>query len=159
MVQNTTPWQWCKQANLIQGQVNLRDAVRGTIAYVAHNGKSYRLNNPNKGGGLATLFVRPRGLHLEEAHVTVNGEPVAGGLFDLAVYLSHNAVPLLAKGSGPFLYIPKMEAHQEARWWVDLFKAAEEYLGLPRGTVRATALVRKYLSHVYLHLDMWPARS
>lgn len=119
--------------------MNLKDAVRGTIAYTAPNGKSYRLNDG--GGALATLFVRPRGLHLEEAHVTVNGAPVAGGLFDLCVYLVHNAVPLLAKGSGPYLYIPKMEAHREARWWVDLFKEAEDYLALPRGTIRATALI------------------
>jgi malate synthase len=124
-------------ANLIQGQVNLKDAVRGTIAYTAPNGKSYRLND----GGLATLFVRPRGLHLDEAHVTVNGQPVAGGLFDLAVYLVHNAVPLLAKGSGPYHYLPKMESHHEARWWADVMKEVEEYLALPRGTVRATALI------------------
>lgn len=124
-------------ANLIQGQVNLKDAVRGSIAYTAPNGKTYRLND----GGLATLFVRPRGLHLDEAHVTVNGQPVAAGLFDVAVYLVHNAVPLLAKGGGPFLYIPKVEAHREARWWADAFKEMEEFLALPRGTIRATLLI------------------
>jgi len=122
---------------LIQGQVNLKDAVSGSIAYTAPNGKSYRLDEK----GVATLFVRPRGLHLDEAHVTVSGQPVAGGLFDLVVYLVHNAVPLLAKGSGPYLYVPKMEGHKEARWWADVFKEVEDYLALPRGTIQATALI------------------
>lgn len=127
-------------ANLIQGQVNLRDAVRGTIAYTAPNGKSYRLNAQAE-TGLATLFVRPRGLHLDEAHITVSGEPLAAGLFDLATYLVHNAVPLLAKGSGPFLYIPKVESHLEARWWASALVEIEDFLALPRGTVRATLLI------------------
>lgn len=124
-------------ANLIQGQVNLRDAVRGSIAYTAPNGKSYCLN----GQGLATLFVRPRGLHLDEAHVTVSGAPVAAGLFDLATYLVNNAVPLLAKGAGPFLYIPKTENHLEARWWASALVEIENFLALPRGTIRATLLI------------------
>ncbi len=120
---------------MIQGQVNLRDAVRKTISFT-QGSKSYRLKDKT-----ATLFVRPRGLHLDEAHVTVGGQAVAGGLFDLAVYLAHNAVALLAQGSGPYLYIPKIEYSKEARWWNDAFCLMQDFLGLPRGTIRATALL------------------
>ena len=121
--------------NILEGQVNLRDAVAGTISF--HSGaKVYALN-----AQLATLFVRPRGWHLDEAHVLVNGEVASGSIFDFAVYLFHNHAALKAKGTGPYYYVPKLESHQEAALWNDVFTAAQQYLGLPTGTVRATALL------------------
>ncbi|CAM9304954.1 unnamed protein product [Heterosigma akashiwo] len=126
---------------MVEGQVNLRDAVRGTIEYVhPQTGKVYR---PRTGGGqkLATLLCRPRGWHLDEAHVAVNGRPMAGALFDFGLYLYHNAFGLLARGSGPYFYLPKLEGHLEARLWNDVFLAAQGYLGVPPGTVRATVLL------------------
>jgi len=131
---STSPtWQ-----NLIQGQVNLRDAVAGTISFTnPANGKVYL---PNK-SKTATLFVRPRGWHLDEAHVLVNGRVASGSIFDFAVYLFHNHAALKAKGTGPYYYVPKLECHQEAALWNDVFTDAQQYLGLPIGTVRATALL------------------
>lgn len=123
--------------NLVEGQLNLKDAVAGTISYTnPSNGKVYQLNPTT-----ATLFVRPRGWHLDEAHVTVNGQVASGSLFDFAVYLFHNARALAAKGTGPYYYLPKMESYHEARLWNDVFVAAQEYLGLPLGTIRATVLL------------------
>ncbi|TFJ83325.1 hypothetical protein NSK_005389 [Nannochloropsis salina CCMP1776] len=124
--------------NMINGQINLRDAVRGTIVYTAPDNpkRIYQLKEKT-----ATLFVRPRGLHLDEAHVTVGGEPVAAGLFDLAVYLFYNARNLVDLGRGPYLYIPKIEYHVEARWWNDVFSCIEQIMGLPGRTIRATALI------------------
>src|SRR5207344_3504227 len=98
---NTPTWE-----NLIQGQINLRDAVDGTISFSNPDGKEYRLNDT-----IATLLVRPRGWHLSEKHVLVDGEPVSGGIFDLALYTLHNTSTLLAKGSGPYFYLPKLESH------------------------------------------------
>lgn len=121
--------------NQIDGQINLKDAVRKTIS-LEQNGKSYRLNDK-----VATLVVRPRGWHLDEKHVTVDGQRVSGGIFDFALYLYHNAKELLSRGSGPYFYLPKMENHLEARLWNDIFVAAQEAIGLPRGTIRATVLV------------------
>ena len=122
--------------NVVEGQLNLRDAVAGTITF-ASGAKMYALNK----GKVATLFVRPRGWHLDEAHVLVNGEVASGSIFDFAVYLFHNHTALKAKGSGPYYYIPKLESHKEAALWNDVFIAAQQYLGLPIGTVRATALL------------------
>jgi len=122
--------------NLVEGQVNLRDAVHGSIQFTNPNGKVYRLNEKT-----ATLFVRPRGWHLDEAHVLVNGQVCSGSIFDFAVYLFHNHAALKEKGTGPYYYVPKLECHQEAALWNDVFCAAQQYLGLPRGTVRATALL------------------
>ena len=122
--------------NLVEGQLNLRDAVAGTITF-ASGAKMYTLNK----GKVATLFVRPRGWHLDEAHVLVNGEPASGSIFDFAVYLFHNHTALKAKGTGPYYYVPKLESHKEAALWNDVFLAAQQYLGLPIGTVRATALL------------------
>lgn len=128
---NTPTWQ-----NMIEGQINLRDAVRGTIEFSSPEGKSYRLNERT-----ATLIVRPRGWHLVEKHVLIDGEPVSGAIFDFALYFFHNAKPLLANGSGPYFYLPKMESHLEARLWNDIFVAAQRELGLPIGTIKATALI------------------
>ncbi|WP_018411238.1 malate synthase A [Methyloversatilis thermotolerans] len=121
--------------NQIQGQINLRDAVRGTIS-VEQNGKLYSLNDK-----VAVLQVRPRGWHLDEKHVTVDGQRVSGGLFDFWLYFYHNAKELIARGSGPFFYLPKLQSHREARLWNDIFVAAQEALGIPRGTIKATVLI------------------
>ncbi|AIO67319.1 malate synthase A [Burkholderia oklahomensis] len=126
--------------NQIDGQINLRDAVRRTIS-LEQNGKSYRLNDK-----IATLIVRPRGWHLDEKHVTVDGERVSGGVFDFALFLFHNAKEQLARGSGPYFYLPKMESHLEARLWNDIFVAAQEAVGIPRGTIRATVLIETILA-------------
>ena len=122
-------------ANLIEGQRNLQDAVRGTLA-VESGGKSYRLN-----ARTATLVVRPRGWHLEERHLLVDGRPMSASLVDFGLYFYHNAQALIEKGSGPYFYLPKMEGHEEARLWNDVFIAAQRALGIPRGTIRATMLI------------------
>ncbi|WJF89239.1 malate synthase A [Paraburkholderia bonniea] len=126
--------------NQITGHLNLKDAVRRTIS-LEQNGKSYRLNERT-----ATLIVRPRGWHLDEKHVLIDSQRVSGGIFDFALYLFHNAKELLARGSGPYFYLPKMESHLEARLWNDIFIAAQEALGLPRGTIRATVLIETILA-------------
>ncbi|WP_118179155.1 malate synthase A [Paraburkholderia phosphatilytica] len=126
--------------NQITGQLNLIDAVRRTIS-LEQNGKRYQLNNK-----VATLIVRPRGWHLDEKHVTVDGQRVSGGIFDFALFLFHNAKELIARGSGPYFYLPKMESHLEARLWNDIFVAAQEAVGIPRGTIRATVLVETILA-------------
>jgi malate synthase A len=123
--------------NNLGGQVNLFDAVRRTISHVApETGKTYRLAEKT-----AVLVVRPRGWHLVERHVTVDGEPARAGLVDFALYFFHNAKELLARGSGPYFYLPKMESHLEARLWNDVFVYAEETLGVPRGSIKATVLI------------------
>jgi len=135
---STTPtWE-----NVLDGQLNLRDAVRRTITYSDEKtGKQYALKeNP------AVLFVRARGWHLEERHVLVDGEYVSGGIFDFALYFFHNAKELLARGSGPYFYLPKMESHLEARLWNSIFVRAQELLGIPRGTIKATCLIETILA-------------
>jgi len=123
--------------NLIEGQLNLRDAVRGDISYTnPQNGKMYKLNPKT-----STLFVRPRGWHLDEAHITVNGNVASGSIFDFALYFFHNVHSLTAKGTGPYFYLPKLESHLEARLWNDVFSVAQQYLGVPIGTIRATVLL------------------
>jgi malate synthase len=126
--------------NQITGQINLKDAIRRTIS-LEQNGKRYTLNDKT-----ATLIVRPRGWHLDEKHVSVDGQRVSGGIFDFALYLFHNAKELIARGSGPYFYLPKMESHLEARLWNDVFVAAQDVLGVPRGTIRATVLVETILA-------------
>ena len=123
--------------NMVEGQINLRDAIRRTITFTNPEGKEYKLNE--KG---AVLFVRPRGWHLLEKHVLVDGEPVAGALFDFGLFFFHNAKELIRRRSGPYFYLPKMESHLEARIWNDAFKLAQEELGIPQGTIRATVLDR-----------------
>jgi malate synthase len=128
---NAPTWQ-----NMVDGQINLRDAIRRTISFRSPEGKQYQLNEPT-----AVLLVRPRGWHLDEKHLLVDGKPVSGGLFDFGLYFFHNAKELLARGSGPYFYLPKMESHLEARIWNDVFNLAQEELNIPRGTIRATVLI------------------
>jgi malate synthase len=123
-------------SNMIGGQVNLVDAVRGTIEFTSEDGKEYRLAEET-----ATLLVRPRGWHLPERHILVAGQPVAGALVDFGLFLFHNARELLERGSGPYFYLPKLESHLEARLWNDVFSAAQDALGIERGTIKATVLI------------------
>lgn len=120
----------------------MRDAIARTIAYTGPDGKEYRL----KDSGLATLLCRPRGLHLEENHILIDGQPLSGSLFDFALYFFHNARRSLFIGAGPYYYIPKLESHLEARWWNDVFNAAQEYCRIPKGTIRATVLIETILA-------------
>ncbi|MBA2432119.1 MAG: malate synthase A [Chthoniobacterales bacterium] len=123
-------------SNMIEGQVNLRDAIRRTITFTNPNGKEYKLNDQ-----VAVLLVRPRGWHLVEKHLLVDGAPMSGSLFDFGLFFFHNAKELIACGSGPYFYLPKMESHLEARIWNDAFKLAQDELGIPQGTIRATVLI------------------
>ena len=128
--------------NLVRGQVNLADAIRRTISYTdPASAKVYRL-----GERTATLIVRPRGWHLSEKHVLVNGEPVSGSLFDFALYIANNHEALERAGTGPYFYLPKMESHLEARLWNDVFLAAQDALGMRRGTIKATVLIETILA-------------
>jgi malate synthase len=122
--------------NVIDGQRNCIDAVRGTIAFESPEGKDYRL-----GDRVATLLVRPRGWHLTDKHLTIEGEPISASLFDFGLYLFHNARALLDRGSGPYFYLAKTESHLEARLWNEVFIAAQEALQIPRGSIRATVLI------------------
>src|SRR5687768_11765176 len=126
--------------NMIDGQINLRDAVRRTITF-EQAGKYYKLNDKT-----AVLIPRPRGWHLDEKHATVDGKPISGGIFDFALYFFHNAKELLKRGSGPYFYLPKMESHREARLWNDVFVHAQQKLGLKRGTIEATVLIETILA-------------
>lgn len=127
--------------NVIDGQINLSEAIAGTIALTTPEGKSYKLKeNP------AVLMVRPRGWHLEEKHVLVDGEPISGSLFDFGLYFLRNAKNLIKKGSGPYFYLPKTESHKEARLWNDVFTFAQKELGIPHGTIRATVLLETILA-------------
>ncbi|MCT2407700.1 malate synthase A [Chryseobacterium antibioticum] len=122
--------------NCIQGQMNLADAVRRNIDFTAENGKSYQLNEKT-----AVLQVRPRGLHLPEKHMEINGKETSGSLTDFGIYFFNNAQQLLKNGSGPYFYLPKLEHYKEARWWNDVFVFAQNYLGIPNGTIKATVLI------------------
>lgn len=125
-------------ANNLDGQVNMRDAIHRKIDFSLPNGKSYKLK---PAGQTATLIVRPRGWHLDEANVVIDGKPVSGGIFDFAIYFFHNAKELVRSGYGPYFYLPKMEHHLEARLWNDIFNVAQDYLAVPRGTIRGTVLI------------------
>jgi malate synthase len=133
---NTPTW-----SNMIEGQLNLRDAVNRTIEFASDDGKSYALNERT-----ATLLVRPRGWHLVDKHMLVDGEPVSGSILDFALYFFHNAKQLLSSGSGPYFYLPKMESHLEARLWNDIFVAAQRELGIPQGSIKATVLIETVLA-------------
>ncbi len=133
---NTPKWD-----NNVQGHLNLRDAVRRRIEFVSPEGKQYRLNEKT-----AALFVRPRGWHLPEKHVRIDGQPISGGIFDFALYFFHNAKELVARGTGPYFYLPKLESHLEARLWNDIFVAAERELGIAPGTIKATVLIETLLA-------------
>ena len=135
---STTPtWE-----NLLDGQLNLRDAIRRTITFSdPTTGKDYKLIDKP-----AVLMVRARGWHLEERHILVDGEPMSGSLFDFGLYLFHNAKELLARGSGPYFYLPKLESHIEARLWNDVFVRAQQLLDVPQGSIRATVLIESILA-------------
>ncbi len=128
---NSPTWE-----NMIGGHVNLSDAIAGTIEFTSDEGKEYELDDE-----VATLLVRPRGWHLPEKHLLVDGEPIAGGLCDFGFYFFHNARNLLDAGSGPYFYLPKMESHLEARLWNDVFELAQDSLGIDRGAIKATVLI------------------
>ncbi len=123
--------------NMMQGQINLRDAIQKTITFENKvNGKRYQLNDK-----VATLLVRPRGLHLNEKHLTISGQEMSGSLVDFGLYFFHNAKHLIEKGSGPYFYLPKLEHYTEARWWNDVFVFAQEYLDISQQTIKATVLI------------------
>jgi malate synthase len=128
-------------SNNIEGQQNLRDAIRGTIAYVSPEGKQYQLAS-----NLATLMVRPRGWHLDEKHFLVEEKPISASLFDFGLFFFHNAATLLSKGTAPYFYLPKLENHLEARLWNDVFCFSQDELGIPRGSIRATVLIETILA-------------
>ncbi|HEX2646112.1 MAG TPA: malate synthase A, partial [Candidatus Dormibacteraeota bacterium] len=128
-------------SNLVEGQVNLTDAIERQIDFTSLEGKRYSLNEK-----IATLLVRPRGWHLDERHVEVDGKPMSGSLFDFGLYFFHNARRLLGKDSGPYFYLPKLESHLEARLWNDVFNFAQDELDIPRGTIRATVLIETILA-------------
>src|SRR3954447_3372771 len=125
---NTPHWR-----NVVEGQVNLGDAVRRTIAFTSPEGKGYVLQDPDH---LPVILPRPRGWHLDEAHLTLDGTPMVGGLVDFGLYFFHNAAEQLSRGSGPYFYLPKTESHLEARLWNDVFTHAQQALGIPHGSVR-----------------------
>ncbi len=128
---NTPTWE-----NMVSGQANLIDAIERTISFASPEGKQYKL-----GSDLATLVVRPRGWHLPEKHLLIGGTPVAGAFMDFGLYFFHNARRLLERGTGPYFYLPKTESHLEARLWNDVFNLAQDQLGIPRGTIKATVLI------------------
>jgi malate synthase len=128
---NTPTWQ-----NMIEGQINLIDAIERTISFENPDGRIYHLDEQT-----ATLLVRPRGWHLPEKHVLIDGAPVSGALFDFGLYMFHNARRLLERGSAPYFYLPKLESHREARLWNDVFQFAQDALGIPRGTIKGTVLL------------------
>ena len=127
-------------SNQIQGQINLKSAIRRELRF-EQNGKSYALNEK-----IAVLQVRPRGWHLDEKHVLIDGKRISGGIFDFALFFFHNAKEQLARGAGPYFYLPKLESYQEARLWNDIFIMAQEELGIPRGSIKATVLIETVLA-------------
>jgi malate synthase len=133
---NTPTW-----SNLMEGHINLRDAIRRSIEFKSPEGKEYCLKHQ-----VAVLFVRPRGWHLPEKHLLVDGEPVSGSLFDFALYMFHNAKELLARRSGPYFYLPKLESHLEARVWNEVFNFTQDFLGISRGSIRATVLIETIMA-------------
>ena len=141
-------------ANVVGGQSALRDAVRRTLIFDSPEGKAYRLNDR-----IATLVVRPRGWHLEEAHVLVDGAPVSASLFDFGLYLFHNGQELMRRDSGPYLYLPKLESHLEACLWNDVFVFGQEQLGIPRGTIRATVLIETILAAFEMNEILYELRE
>jgi malate synthase len=149
---NSPSWENC-----VQGQINLRDANRRTIT-LEQNGKSYKLNETT-----ATLLVRPRGWHLPEKHVLhdngTNSSAISGSFFDFGLYFFHNAKELLARGSGPYYYLPKMESHLEARLWNDVFSFSEDYLGVPRSSIRATCLIETILASFEMEEILYELRE
>ncbi|MFI5299630.1 MAG: malate synthase A [Polyangiales bacterium] len=141
--------------NLLSGQVNLRDAVRRSLTYTApETGKAYKLNDKT-----AVLFVRPRGFHLPERHVLLDGRPIPGSLFDFGLYFFHNAREAIPRGTGPYFYLPKLESHLEARVWNDVFVQAQDALGIPQGTVKATVLIETLPATFELDEILWELKD
>src|SRR5512133_1687613 len=140
--------------NMVEGQANLVDAIDRTIEFESPDGKSYRLNDE-----VATLLVRPRGWHLVERHFKVDGQPVSASLLDFGLYLFHNGRRLLDRGTGPYLYLPKLESHLEARLWNDVFAHTEDALELPRGTIRVTVLIETVLAAFEMDEILWELRE
>lgn len=141
-------------SNNIEGQINLRDAICKTITFKNEAGKTYQLNEQ-----IATLLVRPRGWHLNEKHVMVDGEEMSGSLFDFGLYFFHNIKQLLANGTGPYFYLPKIESHLEARLWNDVFVFAQNELDIPQGTIKATVLIETILATFELHEIIYELRE
>jgi malate synthase len=142
-------------SNMVDGQFNLASAVHREIDYVdPQTGREYKLNEKT-----AVLFVRPRGWHLAEKHMTVDGGPVSGSLFDFGLYFFHNATELLAQGTGPYFYLPKMESHLEARLWNDVFVHAQDALGIPQKTIKATVLIETILATFEMDEILWELRD
>jgi malate synthase len=142
-------------ANMVEGQFNLADAVRRQIDYVdPASGKAYKLNEK-----IATLFVRPRGWHLLERHMTVDGQPMSGSLFDFGLYFFHNAKEALSRGTGPYFYLPKLESHLEARLWNDVFVAAQDALGVPQKSIKATVLIETILATFEMDEILWELKD
>ncbi len=133
---NSPTWQ-----NMMQGHLNLRDAIDRSISFASPEGKQYKLNEQ-----IATLMVRPRGWHLSEKHALVDGQPMSGSLFDFGLYVFHNACKLIGKSTGPYFYLPKLESHLEARLWNEIFVMAQQELGLPVGAIKATVLIETILA-------------
>src|SRR6202049_2941984 len=146
---NSPTWQ-----NNIEGQINLRDAILRTIGFVSPEGKRYEL-----AAKTATLLVRPRGWHLVEKRCLVDGHPISGSLFDFGLYFFHNAKTLMAKGTGPYFYLPKMESYLEARLWNDVFVFAQDYVGVPQGTIRATVLIETILGAFQMDEILYELRN
>ncbi|HLB08794.1 MAG TPA: aldolase/citrate lyase family protein, partial [Gemmatimonadaceae bacterium] len=141
--------------NVLQGQVNIRDAVRRTIAYDDDaSGKKYVL-----GDKIATLIIRPRGLHLPESHLTVDGSVVPGCLFDAGLFLFHNAHALIERGSGPYLYLPKLQRAEEAELWNDVLTAVESAIGIERGTIKVTVLIETLPAAFQMHEILYALRE
>ena len=140
--------------NQIQGQINLYKAIRRELSFKNENGKEYKLND-----NIATLQIRPRGWHLDEKHVLIDGQRVSGGIFDFGVVLFHNAKEQIARGAGPFFYLPKMESHLEARLWNDIFVMAQDHIGLPQGTIKATVLVETILATFEMEEILYELRN
>jgi malate synthase len=143
-----------KWDNQIQGQINLHKAIRRQLSFKNEAGKEYKLNDK-----IATLQVRPRGWHLDEKHVLVDGQRVSGGIFDFGLFFFHNAKEQVARGAGPFFYLPKMESHLEARLWNDIFCMAQDHIGMARGTIKATVLVETVLATFELEEILYELRE
>ena len=140
--------------NVVEGQANLMDAVRRELEYRSPEGKNYRLDD-----SIATLLVRPRGWHLLERHVTVDGTPFSASLFDFGLYFFHNAEELLRRGTGPYFYLPKLESHLEAQLWNSAFEIAQSLLEIPRGTIRATVLIETLPAAFEMDEILWELRE
>ncbi len=146
---NSPTWE-----NIVRGQGNLRDAIRRQIDYTSPDGREYTLSEKR-----AVLFVRPRGWHLPEKHLLVDGQPISGALFDFGLYVFHNAHELVQRGAGPFFYLPKLEGHREARLWNKVFVHAQRELGLPPGTIKATVLIETITAAFEMHEILYELRE